>query len=56
MGCSCKNSVLKRAKSLLSGRTYGQVEDNVQRQLRSLWEEEFRRPNTEVEVIEWLKK
>lgn len=55
MGCNCKNSILKRAKTLLSGRTYGQVEPNVQKQLRALWEEQFGRANTEEEVIKWLK-
>ena len=56
MGCSCKNNVLKRAKNLLNGRKWEELDVIPQGQLEALYYEQFKSYGTEEQIINWLKQ
>lgn len=56
MSCGCKNNQLKRAKRLLNGRTWEDLNDIEQGQIEGLYYEQFKKYPTEEELVQWVTK
>ena len=54
MGCGCKNNVLRRAKNLLNGRVWEDLNDVEQGQIEGLYYEQHKTYGTEEEVKKWV--
>jgi hypothetical protein len=52
--CNCKNNVLKRAKTLLNGRKWEELDDITSGQIEGLYYEKFKSYGTQVEIKNWL--
>lgn len=55
MGCGCKNNVLRRAKNLLNGRKWEELDDVEQGQIGGLYYEQFKSEGTDEELQNWIK-
>ena len=54
-GCNCKNNQLKRAKNLLNGRTWEQLNDVEQGQISGLYYDRHKKYGTEEQLIHWVR-
>ena len=55
-GCGCKNNMLRRAKVILNGRQWEQLNDVEQGQIEALYHDQFRKLGSEEDIINWLKQ
>jgi len=56
MPCNCKNNVLKRAKNLLNGRKWEELDDITSGQIEGLYLEQFKSYGSEEQIINWLNQ
>lgn len=54
-GCNCKNNQRNRARRLLNGRKWEDLNDVEQGQIEGLYYEQFKVYGTEEEVKNWVK-
>lgn len=55
MSCACKNKIELRAKKLIYGRTWDDLNDIEQGQLGGLYQTKFGERGTDKQIREWLE-
>lgn len=55
MGCNCKKKdVLRRARVLLNGKQYEDLDEITQGQIGGLYSSHFKKDGTDEQIINWL--
>jgi hypothetical protein len=54
-GCNCKNNFLRRARVILNGRKWEDLNDIEQGQITAFYHDQFRQYGSDEEIIRWLK-